>query len=53
MPTLTRQIGPKSRIVLRLDTALEPDRARRSFESHLARAKWLAGQGYRDLLRGG
>ena len=42
-----------ARIVLGLDTALEPDRARRTFESHLARAKWLAGQGYRDLLRGG
>ncbi|MGY2843666.1 hypothetical protein ACVIWU_006457 [Bradyrhizobium sp. USDA 4509] len=42
-----------ARIVLGLDPTLEPDRARRSFESHLARAKWLAAHGYRDLLRGG
>nr|WP_249817561.1 DUF2285 domain-containing protein [Bradyrhizobium sp. 147] len=40
-----------ARIVLGLDTAL--DRARRTFESHLARAKWLASHGCRDLLRGG
>ncbi|QOZ36384.1 DNA -binding domain-containing protein [Bradyrhizobium sp. CCBAU 53421] len=42
-----------ARIVLGLDPALEPDRARRTFDSHLARAKWLAGRGYRDLLRHG
>ncbi|MDF0581949.1 DNA -binding domain-containing protein [Bradyrhizobium yuanmingense] len=42
-----------ARIVLGLDPTIESDRARRTFESHLARAKWLAGQGYRDLLRGG
>ncbi|MDA9537732.1 hypothetical protein ACM41_16475 [Bradyrhizobium sp. CCBAU 21362] len=40
-----------ARIVLGLDPTVAPDRARRTFESHLARAKWLAGQGYRDLLR--
>ncbi|MGL3104450.1 DNA -binding domain-containing protein [Bradyrhizobium sp. BR 1432] len=42
-----------ARIVLGLDPTVEPDRARRTFESHLARAEWLAGHGYRDLLRGG
>ncbi|MEY9981568.1 hypothetical protein ABH995_000905 [Bradyrhizobium yuanmingense] len=42
-----------ARIVLGLDPTVEPDRARRTFESHLARAKWLTGHGYRDLLRGG
>jgi T6SS, Transcription factor, DNA binding domain len=42
-----------ARIVLGLDTTLEPDGARRTFESHLARARWLARHGYRDLLRGG
>ncbi|MFK4492393.1 DNA -binding domain-containing protein [Bradyrhizobium sp. USDA 336] len=42
-----------ARIVLGLDAALEPEGARRTFESHLARAKWLASHGYRDLLRGG
>ncbi|MBB4263896.1 DNA -binding domain-containing protein [Bradyrhizobium sp. CIR3A] len=45
--------GEIARIVLGLDPTVEPDRARRTFESHLARAKWLAGHGYRDLLRGG
>jgi T6SS, Transcription factor, DNA binding domain len=42
-----------ARIVLGLDPTVEPDRARRTFESHLTRAKWLAGHGYRDLLRSG
>lgn len=40
-----------ARIVLGLDPALEPDRARRAWESHLARARWLTEHGYRDLLR--
>ncbi|RXG85846.1 DNA -binding domain-containing protein [Bradyrhizobium zhanjiangense] len=42
-----------ARIVLGFDPTLEPDRARRAFESHLARAKWAARHGYRDLLRRG
>jgi len=42
-----------SRIVLRIDPEREPDRARRAFDSHLARAKWAARFGYRQLLRGG
>jgi hypothetical protein len=42
-----------ARIVLHLDPTLEPDRARRSFESHLARAKWAAHHGYRQLLKKG
>jgi hypothetical protein len=29
------------------------DRARRAFESHLSRAKWMTEHGYRLLLRGG
>jgi Uncharacterized conserved protein (DUF2285) len=41
-----------ARIVLQIDPESEPDRARRAYESHLARAKWAARQGYRDLLRG-
>jgi hypothetical protein len=40
-------------IVLQIDPAIEPDRARKAFESHLARAKWVARHGYRDLLRRG
>jgi hypothetical protein len=42
-----------SRIVLHIDPEREPERARRAFESHLARAKWMTEQGYRHLLRGG
>ena len=42
-----------ARLVLNIDPALEPDRARHAFESHLARAKWVASQGYRHLLRRG
>ncbi len=42
-----------ARIVLHIDPAQEPDRARRSWESHLARAKWMTEHGYRHLLRGG
>ncbi|WP_371932920.1 DNA -binding domain-containing protein [Bradyrhizobium sp. CCGUVB23] len=42
-----------ARIVLHLDPTLDPDRARRSFDSHLARAKWAARHGYRHLLQKG
>ncbi|WP_271573958.1 DNA -binding domain-containing protein [Bradyrhizobium sp. CCBAU 11361] len=41
------------RIVLGIDPTLDPDRARRTFESHLARAKWAARQGFRHLLQRG
>jgi hypothetical protein len=42
-----------ARIVLCLDPDREPDRARRAYETHLARAKWMARTGYRLLLRQG
>jgi len=42
-----------AKIVLHIDPAREPDRARLAFESHLARAKWMTEDGYRLLLRGG
>jgi len=43
-----------ARIVLHLDPQHEPDRARRAFDSHLSRAKWMMEEhGYRQLLRGG
>jgi hypothetical protein len=42
-----------ARIVLHIDPERYPDRARRAFDSHLARAKWMTEQGYRHLLRGG
>ncbi|WP_409190615.1 DNA -binding domain-containing protein [Bradyrhizobium sp. RDM4] len=42
-----------ARIVLHIDPDREPARARNAFDTHLARAKWMADHGYRDLLRGG
>ena len=42
-----------ARIVLHIDPAREPDRARRTWDSHLARARWMMEHGYRHLLRGG
>ncbi|MFG3598414.1 DNA -binding domain-containing protein [Bradyrhizobium sp. RDI18] len=42
-----------ARIVLHIDPDREPVRARKAFDSHLARARWMADHGYRDLLRGG
>jgi hypothetical protein len=42
-----------ARIVLHLDPQHEPDRARRAFDSHLSRAKWMTEHSYRHLLRGG
>ena len=42
-----------ARLVLRIDSELEPDRARRAFDTHLTRAKWMTEHGYRHLLRGG
>jgi len=41
------------RTVLHIDPEREPDRARQAFESHLARARWAAREGYRHLLRRG
>jgi len=37
-------------VVLEIDPAQEPARARRAWESHLARAKWITVRGYRHLL---
>jgi hypothetical protein len=42
-----------ARIVLHLDPEREPDRARRAWETHLARARWMTEHGYRHLIRGG
>ena len=40
-------------IVLHIDPDREPERARRAWESHLARAKLMTTSGYRHLLLGG
>jgi Uncharacterized conserved protein (DUF2285) len=42
-----------TRIVLKIDPAKEPVRARQMWESHLSRAKWMTEHGYKHLLRGG
>jgi hypothetical protein len=42
-----------ARTVLHLDPEHGSDRARRPFDSHLSRAKWMTEHGYRHLLRGG
>ena len=40
-----------AQIVLHIDAVREPERARRAYDSHLARAKWMSTKGYRHLLR--
>lgn len=40
-------------ILLGIDAAQEPERARQVHDSHLSRARWMTEQGYRDLLRNG
>jgi hypothetical protein len=42
-----------SRIVLHIDPDQDVQRARRAFDSHLARAKWMSREGYKYLLRSG
>ena len=42
-----------AQLVLHIDPKLELDRARRAFDTHLTRAKWMTENGYRHLLRGG
>ena len=37
-------------LVLHLDPAQEPERAKRIYDSHLARAQWMTTHGYRHLL---
>lgn len=39
-------------LVLGLDVAADPAKARRIHDIHLARARWMASAGYRDLLKG-
>jgi len=39
-----------ARIVLHIDPTREPQRARRAWESHLTRARWMTTHGYEHLL---
>ncbi|ESY71781.1 hypothetical protein X743_18795 [Mesorhizobium sp. LNHC252B00] len=38
-------------ILFGLDANLEPERARRVYDTHLARARWMTAHGYRKLVR--
>lgn len=38
-------------VVLHIDPSREPERARRAWETHLARARWMTEHGYQHLLR--
>ncbi|MBJ3764573.1 DUF2285 domain-containing protein [Maribius pontilimi] len=40
-------------ILFGIDAEAEPERAKAVHQSHLARARWMTEQGYRDLLRTG
>jgi hypothetical protein len=40
-----------AKLVLHIDPERDPERARRTWTSHLARAKWMRDSGYRQLLR--
>jgi hypothetical protein len=42
-----------ARVVLHLDPEDECDRVWKTFDSHLSRAKWISGRGYRYLLQDG
>jgi Uncharacterized conserved protein (DUF2285) len=42
-----------ARIVLHIDPDRNVQRARRAFDSHRARAKWMSREGYKYLLRSG
>lgn len=39
-----------ARNAFKIDPALEPDRARRIWHTHLTRARWINESGYRHLL---
>ena len=39
-----------SRAILHIDPDTEPERARRAYQSHLARAQWMTRVGYRHIL---
>jgi hypothetical protein len=42
-----------ARVVLGCDPDVDSECARRTYDSHLARAQWMTTNGYRHLLRGG
>ena len=40
-----------ARLILRRDPSRRADRAKRCWESHFARARWMSEEGYRQLLK--
>jgi hypothetical protein len=40
-----------SRDILHIDPDREPNRARRAYDSHLKRSRWMTERGYRLLLQ--
>ncbi len=40
-----------ARVVLKIDPDKEYARAKRAYDSHMARARWMTEQGYRHLLQ--
>ena len=44
--------GEVSEILFGIDAAEEPERAKKMYDSHLARARWMTEHGYRKLLEG-
>lgn len=40
-------------VLFELDPRIDPDRARRVHDAHLARARWMTSHGYRLLVREG
>ena len=42
-----------SRVVLGCDPDRDPECSRRTYDSHLKRARWMTTNGYEHLLRGG
>ena len=40
-----------AREALLIDPAKDPVRARQTYETHLARAKWMANSGWKQMLR--
>ncbi|TIX55192.1 MAG: DUF2285 domain-containing protein [Mesorhizobium sp.] len=39
-----------AQLILGIDPALEPERARKALRSHLDRANWVVTSGYKDLF---
>jgi hypothetical protein len=40
-----------ARIVLKMDPAREPERAKAALETHLSRARWMTEHGFKELLK--